>query len=588
MTSALQNAYPHTPARCKTPWCAAVKLPLWVKGRAYPVFSLDTHPMFLDAIHMSTTSYKAAIDHWKQAIGTASVITDPEQLAAYQRNVGEVTRHVPVVLKPISTEQVKSIVDIANTHHVALYPISHGRNWGLGSRIPVTDNTVVVDLSGMNKIHEVNVEGCYAVIEPGVTQGQLYDYITEHKLPLVVNITGAARETSLIGNALERGVGYFKSKAYSLSAMEVVLGNGTIIKTGFGHFENAKTTHYYKHGIGPSLDGLFSQSNYGIVTTAGVELLPAADKQVAIVTKIDNASKLNAFIDGLAALRRKGIVQTIFHIGNQPRTQIALGPLLFKQLKQHRSEDDETLRRITLKMIEKEGFGPWSAIGGIMGTAAQIRLAKREIRKVMKGLAQTIFIDTTLVNLAKKASDLLFFVPFVKNKRLLLNAIEPLFNLTIGIPTDAAMYSVYWPVGSLPETAAEDPDQSICGMLFCVPFFPANGDVAAKAVRHIEQTYQQYGFEPYITLNMVTDHSLEAVINMAFDRTNPEQVKAAHECTDKLNKDFIQQGFPPYRVGTQAMLSILDKDDTYWQTVRDMKKILDPNNIISPGRYNLI
>ena len=41
---------------------------------------------------------------------------------------------------------------------------------------------------------------------------------------------------------------------------------GECIDTGFSRFDGAKTGPLSRWGVGPSLDGLFSQSNFGIVT----------------------------------------------------------------------------------------------------------------------------------------------------------------------------------------------------------------------------------------------------------------------------------------------------------------------------------
>ena len=60
----------------------------------------------------------------------------------------------------------------------------------------------------MNRIHEVNVELAYAVVEPGVSQGQLYEYLEEHETGLCLDCTGAGRGASLVGNALDRGFGH--------------------------------------------------------------------------------------------------------------------------------------------------------------------------------------------------------------------------------------------------------------------------------------------------------------------------------------------------------------------------------------------
>ena len=51
---------------------------------------------------------------------------------------------------------------------------------------------------------------------------------------------------------------------------------------------------------------------------------------------------------------------------------------------------------------------------------------------------------------------------------------------------------------------------------------------------------------------------------------------------------YMEQGYPPYRVGIDSMHHVVKEDDPFWQTVRDLKQVLDPNHIIAPGRYNLV
>ena len=538
---------------------------------------------------MDADNLSAAVTAWQQTLGAAHVLTAGEPLAAYVRNVSDLRRAIPAVLRPGSTAEVQQIVRIAIQFRIPLYPISCGRNWGLGSRLPVRDHAVVVDLSRMNRIHEVNVAGHYAVVEAGVTQGQLYEHLQTHHLPLMINVIGSARATSLIGNALERGIGYFSSRADSLTGLEVVLGNGTLLRTGFGHMAGARTAYAYRPGIGPDLSGLFAQSNFGIVTAAGVDLLPQPDATMVVIAKIDRDEELGRFIDALADLRRREIVRTVFHVGNRERTRIALGPLVYDQLAQlDPALAPPARRQLAERMIDAEGFGPWSAVGGIMGSPGQWRVIRREIRRALRGLARPLFITDPLIRTIDACSRPLAFLPWVRNKRVMLHAIEPLAGLARGIPTDEPMKSVWWPLGEPPRCAREDPDQSDCGLLFCVPLLPADGRAAQSAADLIRQVYGRHGFEPYITLNVVDSRSLECVINMAFDRRQPERVAAAHAANDELTAEFIRRGYPPYRVGVQNMDLVVDPNDAFWQLARDLKQVFDPHHIIAPGRYNLV
>jgi hypothetical protein len=72
---------------------------------------------------------------------------------------------------------------------------------------------------------------------------------------------------SVIGNSLDRGWGYtpYGDNCSHICGMEVVLADGTILRTGMGQIEGAKTWQLFKNGYGPGFDGLFNQSNFGIV-----------------------------------------------------------------------------------------------------------------------------------------------------------------------------------------------------------------------------------------------------------------------------------------------------------------------------------
>lgn len=541
---------------------------------------------------MNNAGLPAALAQWRGALGAEHVLTEGAALAGYAENVSALSRRIAAVVRPGTTEEVRQVVLAANAHRVPLYPISCGKNWGMGSKLPVRDDAVIVDLRRMNRIRELNTEHHYVVIEPGVTQGQLHAYLCERNLPLIFNVTGSGRATSLIGNALERGVGYFASRAEALSGLEVVLGNGRVITTGNGHVAGSVTTHLYKYGLGPYLDGLFAQSNYGIVTAAGMELMPIHGKQTAMLAKIADPTQFVPLMQALTDLRKRDVIRTAIHIGNRNRTVSTLGPLVYEQLAADaaRNGSDPAARRATTEsMIAAEGFGPWSAVGGVTGGPAEQAAVRREVRRVLRGIASVQFLDDATVAIARWLTARLSMFAAARRKHIMLRAVEPLLGLARGIPTDQPLKSIYWLVGDTPPAQGEvDPDHSRSGFLYCLPMVPMSGRDAQAAVAATTTVFGQHGFEAYITFNMVNTKVLEGVINLAFDRTQPERVTAALDAIEKLQSRFAELGFTPYRLGIQSMPGFVDPQDPFWQTVRELKQVFDPNHIISPGRYNLV
>lgn len=187
-----------------------------------------------------------------------------EQPAAFR------PRAITEVLRPATADEV---VEIVRSGRRPLHPISKGYNWGLGSGLPVGDGATVLDLSGLDRVRALDVERGYAVVEPGVSQGALAELL--RGTPRIFNLTTSSLRTSIIGNALERGVGVHRARAEDLVGLEVVLADGRREQVGWWPGVSAVPR---PHGLGPTLTHLFTQSSFAVVTAAVVRLLPRPEE----------------------------------------------------------------------------------------------------------------------------------------------------------------------------------------------------------------------------------------------------------------------------------------------------------------------
>src|SRR5690606_29990972 len=222
----------------------------------------------------------AAVADMQRALGIANVLVDRAAMADHSvpsAPPGGWYR-TAAVLPPGSVEEVPAVLRIANEHRTPVWTSSQGRNKGYGGGAPRVPGSFALSLRRMNRVLEVDEANCFALVEPGVRFFDLYDHLRSigSKLWMSVPDLGAG---SVIGNALEHGVGYTPIGDHFANhcGMEVVLPDGDILRTGMGGMGNPHNWTIYPHSAGPTWDGMFTQSNYGIVTKMGVALMPAPE-----------------------------------------------------------------------------------------------------------------------------------------------------------------------------------------------------------------------------------------------------------------------------------------------------------------------
>lgn len=514
-----------------------------------------------------------------EAILSAEQIVDGSELASYQENVSSYQRNIPLVLRPKNTAEVQRIVQLAQKLQTPLYPISRGRNWGMGSRLPVKDGSVVLDLGNMQQIRHMDEEFGTVEIEPGVTQGSLASFLATKKSRFFCDVTGSGVDTSIVGNLCERGVAYNSLRADMLMQLEVVLGTGEVLKTGFGHYPQAKNAHLYRYGIGPDMQGLFLQSNLGIVTSATMKLIARAPYQSSFMINLKREEDLGSLVVALRELKRDGVFDSVVHIGNRYRRLTAAAPTIFDYYEKLGRPID---RQTAEALVEKKLSSAWSAIGTLRGPKNHVKHAERVLKKELRRFGDVIVITAQKIRLGQTIAKKLGLHPLAA----ILEAAAGAYGMTYGQPSNNALKSVYWP-GATSSTTCDQPDKSPAGLLFCLPIVPMSAAAVASAVELATKISGNHGFQVAMTLNLLHDTALEGVFNIDFPRQDPARVKAAHACVRKMTTLFAQQGFMPYRLDIETMPLMIQNQDLFWQKTKDLKNVFDPQHIIAPGRYNL-
>ena len=209
----------------------------------------------------------------EEIVGKDFASNKPEDLFIYSQDPGaSEPRPVDFIVMPKTNEEVQEIMKLANKETIPLVPMGGGLTLS-GLIIPVKGG-IVVDMKRMDKIIEINELSQYALIEAGVTTGQLLFYLNENYPKLQPPIPDAPPSVTIAGNVLIHGSGYLSQKygdhGAMINGLEVVLPNGDICKLG----SCAVSKYWFARGPIPDLIGLFISSfgTMGIITKLSIQL----------------------------------------------------------------------------------------------------------------------------------------------------------------------------------------------------------------------------------------------------------------------------------------------------------------------------
>ena len=529
----------------------------------------------------SATALEAARAEWLRLLGAEHVIAEDETLRAAESSTFATHQRVPLILRPGSTREVQESLRIANRHQLPVYPISSGKNWGYGSRVPASGGCVLLELGRMDRILDFSEDLAYVTVEPGVTQRQLLDFLRQKRSRLWMDATGAGPHCSIIGNTMERGFGHTPYGDHFANAcgLEVVLPTGERIETGFSRFHGAPAGPLHRWGFGPAVDGLFSQSGFGIVTRMTVWLMPAPEYFQAYFFRCDEEDALGPIIDALRPLRLDGTIKSAAHVGNDYKVLSAIRQYPWEEARGQTPLPPSLMEEFRRKL----NFGRWNGSGALYGTRAQVREARRLIKAALKGKVNRLqFLDDRTLELAARFAKPFQWISGWDLTRT-LELLHPLYGLMKGIPTDHPIKSTYWRKRT-PAPEHGDPDQDRCGLLWCSPVAPAEGRHAEAVMAIADETLLKHHFEPIVSITLLTERTICLVISITYDRDVPGEDERAMTCHRELVRKLTESNYYPYRLGIQSMDS-MRADSGYGALVNSLKRTLDPRGVLAPGRY---
>jgi len=212
-------------------------------------------------------AFKACAD----LVGVASISADTSVLEEYRQDLIEWdSAAFPVfVVRATTTEQVASIVRIAAQFRLAVAPRGGGLSYTKGY-VPEADGVIALDLCGLDRIDEVNALDLFVTVGAGTTWERINNALKRRGLRIATPGPISGVHSTVGGAASQNVLGAMDA----FTGLEVVLPDGTVIRTGAAANLRHASPYYRNHG--PDLTGLFlgDTGAFGIKTRVSLRLEP--------------------------------------------------------------------------------------------------------------------------------------------------------------------------------------------------------------------------------------------------------------------------------------------------------------------------
>jgi 4-cresol dehydrogenase (hydroxylating) len=521
--------------------------------------------------------FRAALTEFATAIGAENVYSEPDDVALYRDayspfwdEEGELLASAAVA--PASTEEVSAIVKIANRFRIPLFAISTGKNLGYGGSAPNLSGSVIVDLKRMNRVIEVNDKRNFCIVEPGVSYFDLYDHIEANGLNVMMDIPDPGWGSPL-GNALDHGVGYtmsvYRDHFGAHCGMEVVLPDGEIMRTGMGALPDAPTFAENKYGYGGYVDGLFAQSNFGIVTRMGFWMMPKPEHHLSCIVTVPNHADITPLCDIVNAMEDQFLIGHPRYFSPVDPMTLMIEPEIGAPLdvmELYQKSGGATVADLEAYVAEK-GLGYWGVYLNFYGPKETCEANWAYAQRRIATIPGATF---------REAHD--YALPLSEAEKE-----EYRHKVALGIP-NMSVFSIGARQPMMPEPSD--------GHLWFSAIIPRSGEALIEAQEVFTKAVADLGLAPIVGVFTAPQtwnyRSWIFMVPFFVSRSDPQVNATARDSYRKLVEIGATHGWPEYRTAPAFQDLVAGtysfNDHALLRFRTRLKDAIDPEGIIAPGR----
>lgn len=474
-----------------------------------------------------TKEVSRVLSRLTDVVGEENATADKHIRYAYSYDLSFVEPKSPdYVVMPHTVEQVQGVMRLANEEKIPVVPYTAGTNIG-GLCIPERGG-ILLDMKGMNRILDVDTEAHYAVIEPGVTHAMLAAELYKHQLRFGWPV--GPPSASVASCAISHGIGGLNARyglnSQEITSMEVVLPTGELVRVGSSAINDEA---WHSTLPLPKLDGLFKGwlGSTGVVTKVGIGVHPIPPVLKVFTVSCDNVEDMYSYMLNLSNYE---ICDDLTAVS----WWLAQVPIPYPYIEKPADEPEWFSFATTNSFTEKE-------------RDARIEIWEKVVEEEK----------------AKSTSLQITEYP------------EEALRARTELPSQI--------VGSTKNYCK----QGGAGISWPGTFTPAKK--WAPVYTKWKEILQEHKLSPSVRMSMyrgVHYGMLRAMI--PFNKQNPDEVENAREAIVECLKVDLEEGGIPYKPPLDFVEEINRvADPGYLSLLKRVKQMLDPNDIMNPGKLGV-
>ena len=312
-----------------------------------------------------------------------------------------------------------------------------------------------------------------------------------------------------------------------MAGIEVMLADGDLVRTGQFGITNSPSAFISKFTFGPSVEGLFLQSNLGVVTKLSILLTPQPSAYMSCSFSMPKFEDIETMVDAFGEMRRDGLIPNCVWMTSLIET------LCISGRREDFWEGEGPIPDWRMDELQEErGVGQWLARWGLYGSKRIVQAQFDEIQEILAKKAPTGEIKGALFA--------------GENGELLDATTVPIEHgsMFVGIPSLWSLPLIDWPLPRNSKGKAAHGDYA--------PIIPSSGKLVREWMEASKPAYEKAGIELMGDFFMHDRHVV--LMNMfTFDQQDPEQCRKIRGLYHDLYQEAKKRGFGMYRAHVNHM-----------------------------------